>query len=133
MKKVKLSQFEQEKLERQQELDEGKRKLALIKEQSNAKYLEAIKPISQQPIENRVVIMPDQKDEITKAGIYIPDNAQEKPQKGIVVAVGPGNPGLPLMVKVGDHVLYGKYGGIEAELNGSTYLIMRESDIYLIL
>ncbi|OUV56306.1 MAG: co-chaperone GroES [Flavobacteriales bacterium TMED113] len=62
-------------------------------------------------------------------GIYIPDTAQEKPQKGKVVAVGPGNTENPITLKVGDKILYGKYSGTEIKYEGSEYLIMRESDV----
>ena len=62
-------------------------------------------------------------------GIYIPDTAQEKPQKGKVVAVGPGNTDNPVTLKVGEQILYGKYSGTEIKYEGSDYLIMRESDV----
>jgi len=62
-------------------------------------------------------------------GIYIPDTAQEKPQKGKVVAVGPGNKENPVTLKVGEQILYGKYSGTEIKYEGSEYLIMRESDV----
>ena len=62
-------------------------------------------------------------------GIYIPDTAQEKPQKGKVVAVGPGNTENPVTLKVGEKILYGKYSGTEIKYEGIDYLIMRESDV----
>ena len=62
-------------------------------------------------------------------GIYIPDTAQEKPQKGKVVAVGPGNKENPITLKVGEQILYGKYSGTEIKYEGNEYLIMRESDV----
>ena len=62
-------------------------------------------------------------------GIYIPDTAQEKPQKGKVVAVGPGNKENPVTLKVGDQILYGKYSGTEIKYEGNEYLIMKESDV----
>ena len=62
-------------------------------------------------------------------GIYIPDTAQEKPQKGKVVAVGPGNSDNPVTLKVGEKILYGKYSGTEIKYEGSEFLIMRESDV----
>ena len=62
-------------------------------------------------------------------GIYIPDTAQEKPQKGKVVAVGPGNTENPVTLKVGEQILYGKYSGTEIKYEGSDYLIMKESDV----
>ncbi|MGB0177578.1 MAG: co-chaperone GroES, partial [Owenweeksia sp.] len=69
----------------------------------------------------------------TASGIIIPDTAQEKPQQGIVVAVGNGKKDEPMTVKAGDRVLYGKYGGTEIKHEGKDYLIMRESDIFAIL
>ena len=62
-------------------------------------------------------------------GIYIPDTAQEKPQKGKVVAVGPGNKENPVTLKVGEQILYGKYSGTELKFEGNEYLIMKESDV----
>ncbi len=70
---------------------------------------------------------------ITASGIYIPDTAQEKPQRGTIVAVGDGKKDEPLTVKVGDQILYGKYAGTEITYEGKEYLIMRESDVYAIL
>jgi len=78
------------------------------------------------PIADRVVVEAAPAEEKTASGIYIPDTAKEKPQRGTVVAVGDGKKDEPLTVKVGDEVLYGKYEGKE-------YLIMRESDIYAVL
>ena len=85
------------------------------------------------PINDRVVIMPAQAEEKTKGGIIIPDTAKEKPQKGEVVAVGPGKEGNAMTVRKGDVVLYGKYAGQEMEFKGDKYLIMREDDILVIL
>jgi chaperonin GroES len=72
-------------------------------------------------------------EEKTAGGIIIPDSAKEKPQKGNIVAVGPGTKENPVTVKVGDSVLYGKYSGTELKLEGNDYLIMRESDILAIV
>ncbi len=85
------------------------------------------------PIADRVVIQPAPAEEKTASGLYIPDTAKEKPQRGTVVAVGDGKKDEPITVKVGDEVLYGKYAGTEITYEGSEYLIMRESDIYAIL
>jgi chaperonin GroES len=85
------------------------------------------------PINDRVVIKPAPADEKTKGGIIIPDTAKEKPQKGEVVAVGPGKDGNLMTVQVGDIVLYGKYAGQEIEIDGGTYLIMREDDVLIII
>lgn len=85
------------------------------------------------PLADRVLVEPAPVEEKTASGIIIPDTAKEKPQKGKVVAVGPGKKDEPVTVKVGDHVLYGKYGGTEITIAGSDYLIMRESDIYAVV
>lgn len=85
------------------------------------------------PLGDRVVIEPAKADEKTVGGIIIPDTAKEKPQKGTVVAVGNGKKDEPLTVKVGDTVLYSKYGGTEINIDGKEFLIMRESDIYAIV
>ena len=85
------------------------------------------------PLSDRVLIEPLEAETKTAAGIIIPDNAKEKPQKGNVVAVGPGTKDEPLTVSVGDTVLYGKYAGTELKLDGKDYLIMRESDILAIV
>ncbi|MEO1219170.1 MAG: co-chaperone GroES [Bacteroidota bacterium] len=91
------------------------------------------KKIDIKPLADRVLIEPAAAEEKTTGGIIIPDTAREKPQKGTVVAVGPGKPKEPLTVKVGDQVLYGKYGGTDLTLANQEYLMMRESDIYAIV
>ncbi len=85
------------------------------------------------PLADRVLIEPAAAEEKTAGGIIIPDTAKEKPQKGIVVAIGDGKKDEPITVKVGDTVLYGKYAGTELSVSGKDYLIMRESDIYAIV
>ncbi len=85
------------------------------------------------PLADRVLIEPAAIEEKTIGGIIIPDTAREKPQKGKIVAVGPGKKDEPLTVKKGDQVLYGKYGGTDLTLDGKDYLIMREADIYAII
>lgn len=85
------------------------------------------------PLADRVLVEPAAAETKTAGGIIIPDTAKEKPQKGTIVAVGPGKKDEPLTVKVGDQVLYGKYGGTEIAIEGKDYLMMRESDIYAIL
>ncbi len=82
-----------------------------------------------QPLADRVVVRPAEAEETTASGIIIPDTAKEKPQRGTVVAVGPGKKDEPLTVKEGDTVLYGKYSGTDIILDGEELLIMRESDI----
>lgn len=81
------------------------------------------------PLADRVVIQPVEAEAKTASGIIIPDTAKEKPQRGTVIAVGPGKKDEPLTVKEGDTVLYGKYSGTEINLDGEDVLIMRESDI----
>ena len=85
------------------------------------------------PLADRVLVEPAPAEEKTAAGIIIPDTAKEKPQKGTVVAVGPGKKDEPMTVNVGDNVLYGKYAGTELTIDGNNYLIMRESDIVAIV
>lgn len=85
------------------------------------------------PLGDRVLVKPDAAEEKTASGIYIPDTAKEKPQRGEVIAVGPGKKDEPLTVKSGDKVLYGKYAGTEITIEGVDYLIMRESDIYAVV
>ncbi len=86
-----------------------------------------------QPLADRVVIKAAAAETKTKSGIIIPDSAKEKPQKGEVVAVGPGKKDEPTTVKVGDTVLYGKYSGTDINIDGADFLIMRESDILAIV
>ena len=85
------------------------------------------------PIADRVIIKPATADEKTKGGIIIPDTAKEKPQRGEVIAVGPGKDGNLMTVQVGDIVLYGKYAGQEITHEGHDYLIMREDDILVVI
>ena len=81
------------------------------------------------PLADRVLVEPSAAETKTASGIIIPDSAQEKPQKGKVVAVGPGTKENPVTLKVGDEILYGKYSGTELKHEGSDFLIMKESDI----
>ena len=85
------------------------------------------------PLADRVIIEPAAAETKTASGVIIPDTAQEKPQKGIVVAVGPGKKDEPMSVSVGDVVLYGKYSGTEFKYESGDYLIMREADIMAIV
>ncbi len=87
-----------------------------------------------QPMADRVVVKPIEKEEKTKSGIYLPDTAKEKPQEGEVIAVGPGRMSddgkrIALDVKVGDTVVYAKYGGTEIKVDDVDLMILRESDI----
>ncbi len=86
------------------------------------------------PLQDRVIVERIEEEEKTKGGIIIPDTAKEKPQEGKVIAAGKGKVNddgkvVPLSVKAGDRILFGKYSGTEVKLNGNEYLIMREDDI----
>lgn len=85
------------------------------------------------PLADRVLVQPMAAETKTASGIIIPDTAKEKPQKGKIVAVGPGTKENVVTVKVGNTVLYGKFSGTELKLDGTDYLMMRESDILAII
>ena len=90
------------------------------------------------PLADRVVVKPSPADEKTKGGIILPDTAKEKPVIGEIVAAGPGRRAddgkvVPLELKVGDKILYGKYSGTEVTLDDQEYLIMRETDIFAVV
>ncbi|MBI2849739.1 MAG: co-chaperone GroES [Chloroflexi bacterium] len=90
--------------------------------------------ITLQPLGDRIVVKPIERQETTKGGIYLPDTAKEKPQEGKVLAVGPGKLSedgkrIAMDIKVGDTVLYARYGGTEYKLDGEEVMILRESDI----
>ena len=82
------------------------------------------------PLSDRVLIEPVAAETKTASGIFIPDTAKEKPQKGKVIALGSGKKDEPMTLKKGDSVLYGQYAGTEIKIEGKNYLIMRESDVY---
>jgi chaperonin GroES len=87
-----------------------------------------------QPLADRVLVKPVEKEEKTKSGIYLPDTAKEKPQEGEILAVGPGKltddgKRIPMDLKVGDRVIYAKYGGTEIKVDDEDLIILRESDI----
>lgn len=89
------------------------------------------------PLEDRVVVKPSTEEERTKGGIVLPDTAKERPQEGEVMAVGPGRlldsgERAPMDVKVGDKVIFAKYGGTEIKIDGEEYIILRQSDILAI-
>jgi chaperonin GroES len=89
------------------------------------------------PLADRVVVKALEDTEKMRGGLFIPDTAKEKPQQGEIIAVGPGryekNVRVPMEVKVGDKVLYGKYSGTEVTINNDQYLILRESDVLAIV
>lgn len=106
--------------------------MAYFMESEKQKYINMSK-INIKPLSDRVVVEPAPAETKTASGIIIPDSAKEKPQEGIVVAVGTGKKDEPLTVSIGDKVLYGKYAGTELKLEGKDYLIMREADILAII
>jgi len=90
------------------------------------------------PLADRLVVEPTEQEEMTASGIYVPETAKEKPQKGKVIAVGPGRKDddgkrIPMDVAEGDRVLYARYGGVEVKLEDKKYLILKESDVLAIL
>ena len=84
------------------------------------------------PLSDRVLVLPNAAEEKTAGGLFIPDTAKEKPLMGKVIAVGPGTSDVKMEVKEGDTVLYGKYAGTEINVDGTDYLIMKQSDILAI-
>ncbi len=91
------------------------------------------KKLSITPLHDRVIVKAAPAEEKSAGGIIIPDTAKEKPQRGTVMAAGPGKKDEPVSVKSGDTVLYGKYAGTEISIDGVEYLIMRESDILAVV
>src|SRR5437773_12426239 len=95
------------------------------------------KDFSLKPLEDRIVVKPSEEEEMTASGLVIPDTAKEKPQEGEVLAVGPGRfedgNRVPLDVKVGDKVIYSKYGGTEVKLAGDELLILSARDVLAIV
>jgi len=94
--------------------------------------------INLKPLGNRLVVEPVEEDEVTAGGIVLPETAKEKPQKGSVLAAGPGDRDdsgnrIPMDVSVGDKVLYAKYSGTEVKVDGKKLLILRESDVLAIV
>lgn len=90
------------------------------------------------PLADRIIVLPLEAEAKTAGGIIIPDNAKEKPQKGEVVAAGPGKDSetgkkIAMTLKKGDKVLYGKYSGSEVTIDGKEYIIMRESDVLAVI
>jgi chaperonin GroES len=89
--------------------------------------------LNAKPLHDRVIVKPVEQPALSAGGIIIPDTAMEKPQRGLIVAAGPGKKDEPVTLKAGDLVLFGKYSGTEIKVNGEELLIMRESDILAIL
>ena len=90
------------------------------------------------PLSDRIIVQTKTAEEVSKGGIILPDTAKEKPQEGEVIAVGPGKlldsgKTVPVDVKVGDNVIYSKYGGTEVKVDGKEYVILRQDDVLAIL
>lgn len=85
------------------------------------------------PLADRVLVEPKEAETKTASGIFIPDTAKEKPQRGVVIAVGKGTKDETMELKVGDVVLYGKYAGTEITVDGKEYLMMRQSDVLAVI
>lgn len=85
------------------------------------------------PLHDRVLIKPETPEQKTKSGLYIPDTASEKPQRGEVIAVGNGKKDEPMTVSQGDRVLYSKYGGQEVKIEGEDYIILKENEILAVI
>jgi chaperonin GroES len=98
---------------------------------------EEVAKFSLEPLEDRIVVKPSEEEQTTVSGIVIPDTAKEKPQEGEVIAVGPGRfedgARVPLDVKVGDKVIYSKYGGTEVKVEGDEYLILSARDVLAVV
>ena len=96
------------------------------------------KKVAIKPLDDRMVIMPDEAEEVTSGGIVLPDSARQKPQRGKVISTGPGKlldsgERGKMSVKKGDVVFYGKYSGTEVDVEGKTYVIIRENDVLAIV
>ena len=95
--------------------------------------------VSIKPLEDRILVQTLDAEQTTASGLVIPDTAKEKPQEGKVLAVGPGRfdedgeKRIPLDIKVGDHILFGKYSGTEVKVDGEEYLVMREEDVMAVI
>ena len=85
------------------------------------------------PLADRVLVQAQEAETKTASGLYIPDSAKEKPQQGVIIAVGSGKKDEPMELKVGDKVMYGKYSGTEVSFEGTDYLIMRQSDVIAVI
>jgi chaperonin GroES len=109
----------------------------VLREPSFARRRDMARKFSLQPLEDRVVVKPSEEEETTASGIVIPDTAKERPQEGEVIAVGPGRfeegNRIPMDVKVGDKVIYSKYGGTEVKVEGEEYLILSARDVLAIV
>ena len=85
------------------------------------------------PLADRVLVEAQEAETKTASGLFIPDSAKEKPQQGVIIAVGSGNKDEPMELKPGDKVMYGKYSGSEVSFEGKDYLIMRQSDVIAVI
>ena len=85
------------------------------------------------PLSDRVLVLPNPAEEVTAGGLIIPDTAKEKPLAGKIIAVGPGTKDVTMEVKAGDQILYGKYSGTEVNHEGTTYIILKQSEILAVV
>ena len=85
------------------------------------------------PLADRVLVQAEEAETKTASGLFIPDSAKEKPQQGVIIAVGSGKKDEPMELKVGDKVMYCKYSGTEVSFEGKDYLIMRQSDVIAVI
>jgi chaperonin GroES len=85
------------------------------------------------PLADRVLVQAQEAETKTASGLFIPDSAKEKPQQGVIIAVGNGKKDEPMELKVGDKIMYGKYSGTEVSFEGKDYLIMRQSDVIAVI
>ena len=85
------------------------------------------------PLADRVLVQAQEAETKTASGLYIPDSSKEKPQQGVIIAVGSGKKDEPMELKAGDKVMYGKYSGTEVSYDGKDYLIMRQSDVIAVI
>lgn len=100
---------------------------------TNKTIKQTIYPMKLKPLADRVLIQPTAAEEVTAAGIIIPDAAKEKPLKGTVIAVGNGTADEPMVLEEGNQVLFGKYAGTEVTLDGEKYLIMKQGDVLAVV
>ncbi len=85
------------------------------------------------PLADRVLVQAQEAETKTASGLFIPDSAKEKPQQGVIIAVGNGKKDEPMELKAGDKIMYGKYSGTEVSFEGKDYLIMRQSDVIAVI
>src|SRR6266568_3331646 len=132
-----LSRYRTERTSRSMSSRESTRNRSWSCGTNTTRPARAMAKFSLEPLEDRIVVKPGEEEETTVSGIVIPDTAKEKPQEGEVIAVGPGRfedgQRAPLDVKVGDKVIYSKYGGTEVKVEGDEYLILSARDVLAVV